>query len=144
MRCRSRGYVEMQEREGCLECSRGSHPFISSKYICCRSTNHPPHDIPFQIVSAFHRRFPNTFTPGLVTGLSAALAAPSKSYLSSLSSEQREKEDTNRITRQRPVLRICAELALVGIIKDGPKRSGGEWIMRVVRDLVSIYTLYAP
>ena len=50
--------------------------------------------------------------------------------------EQREKEDSIRITRQRPVLRVCAELALVGIIKDGPKRSGGEWMMKVIRELV--------
>lgn len=40
------------------------------------------------------------------------------------------------MTRQRPVLRVCAELALVGIIRDGPDRSGGEWVMKTVRDLV--------
>lgn len=66
-----------------------------------------------------------------------ALAPPSRGALSALTPEQREKEDAARVSRQRPVLRVCAELALVGIIKDGPDRSGGEWMMKVVRDLVS-------
>ena len=56
--------------------------------------------------------------------------------MSALSSEQREKEDATRVTRQRPVLRVCAELALVGIIRDTPTRSGGEWVMKVIRELV--------
>ncbi|THH26707.1 hypothetical protein EUX98_g7481 [Antrodiella citrinella] len=51
--------------------------------------------------------------------------------------EQREKEDATRIARQRPILRVCAELALVGIIRDAPGRSGGEWMIRVVKDLLS-------
>jgi len=51
--------------------------------------------------------------------------------------EQREKEDNARISRQRPVLRICSELALVGIIRDTPEKSGGEWIMKAVKELVS-------
>jgi regulator of nonsense transcripts 2 len=50
--------------------------------------------------------------------------------------EQREKEETARVARQRPIIRVCAELALVGVIRDGPLRSGGEWIMKVLRDLV--------
>lgn len=50
--------------------------------------------------------------------------------------EQRDKEESVRVARQRPLLRICSELALVGIISDGPGKSGGEWIMKVVKDLV--------
>lgn len=90
-----------------------------------------------EVISALHRRFPTTFTPALVSSLSAALAAPSKAAMSALSPEQREKEDAARVTRQRPVLRVCAELALVGIIRDSPSRSGGEWIMKVIRELLS-------
>ena len=41
--------------------------------------------------------------------------------------EQREKEEQARVTRQRPVLRVCSELALVGVIRDGQGRAGGEW-----------------
>ena len=85
-----------------------------------------------------HRRFPNSFTPGLVSALSAALAPPNRTALAALAPEQREKEDTARVTRQRPVLRVCAELALVGIIRDGPGRSGGEWMIKVIKDLVRL------
>jgi len=50
--------------------------------------------------------------------------------------EQREKEEAARVARQRPMIRVCTELALVGVIRDGPSRSGGEWAMRMLRDLV--------
>jgi len=83
-----------------------------------------------------HRRFPKSFTPPLVATLSTALGPPSRAVLSALSPEQREKEDTSRVTKQRPLLRVCAEFALVGIIKDAPDRSGGEWIMKVLKELV--------
>lgn len=73
----------------------------------------------------------------MVSTLQSALAAPPRATLSTLSPEQREKEDSSRITRQRPVLRVSAELALVGIIRDAPDRSGGEWIMKVIKELVS-------
>ena len=68
--------------------------------------------------------------------MSSALSPPARSALSSLTPEQREKDDTARISRQRPVLRVCSELALVGIIRDNPTRSGGEWIMKALKELV--------
>ena len=89
-----------------------------------------------QIISALHRRFPTTFTPALISALSAGLTAPSQAALSTLAPEQREKEDSARVIRQRPLLRVCAELALVGIIRDAPNRSGGEWVMKTIRQLV--------
>ncbi|TBU55635.1 transcription factor [Dichomitus squalens] len=90
-----------------------------------------------EIISALHRRFPKTFTPGIISSVTTAIAPPSRALLATLTPEQREKEDSARVARQRPVLRVCAELALVGIIRDGPERSGGEWIMKAVRDLLS-------
>ncbi|RPD73709.1 transcription factor [Lentinus tigrinus ALCF2SS1-7] len=90
-----------------------------------------------EVISALHRRFAKTFTPAIVSSLTAALAPPSRAALAALTPEQREKEDSARVARQRPVLRVCAELALVGIIRDGPDRSGGEWVMKTVRDLLS-------
>jgi hypothetical protein len=89
-----------------------------------------------QVISAFHRRFPTTFTPTLVSALSGLLAPTPKAQLAGLTPELREKDDAARITRQRPVLRVCSELALVGIIRDGPNRSGGEWVMKAVKELV--------
>lgn len=90
-----------------------------------------------QVISHLHRRFPRTFTPVLVSSLSSAIAPPSKANISTMIAEQREKEDNARISRQRPVLRICSELALVGIIRDTPEKSGGEWVMKAVKELVS-------
>lgn len=68
-----------------------------------------------------------TATGSAITMAAASATAP----------EQKEKEDAARIARQRPVLRVCAELALVGIIKDAPGKSGGEWMMKTLKDLVS-------
>ncbi|KAK0212735.1 ARM repeat-containing protein [Desarmillaria ectypa] len=83
-----------------------------------------------EVISALHRRFPSSFAAALVPSLASALSSPSRAILSNLPPEQREKEDSARVTRQRPVLRVCSELALVGVIKDAPNRSGGEWIMK--------------
>ena len=116
----------MQDREGCLERCRGKKHISWAPYTLTR----------FQVISALHRRFPVAFTPALISSLSTTLAAPSRAALSALPPEQREKEDVARVSRQRPSLRVCSELALVGIITDGQKRSGGEWIMKVLRELV--------
>jgi regulator of nonsense transcripts 2 len=83
-----------------------------------------------------HRRFPTAFTPAVVSSLAAVLAPPSRAALSAMAPEQREKDDAARLSRQRPVLRVCSELALVGIIRDSPGKSGGEWVMKVIKDLV--------
>uniref|UniRef100_A0A0W0FH57 MIF4G domain-containing protein n=1 Tax=Moniliophthora roreri TaxID=221103 RepID=A0A0W0FH57_MONRR len=90
-----------------------------------------------EAISSLHRRFPKAFTPALVASLASALSVPSRASLQSLSQEQREKEDASRVTRQRPILRISSELALVGVIRDGPGRSGGEWIMKVMKEMLS-------
>lgn len=84
-----------------------------------------------EILSALHRRFPTSFTPNLVSALSTSLSVPSRASLSNLTPDQREKEDSARVVRQRPVLRVCSELALVGVI------SGGEWVMKAVKEMLS-------
>ncbi|KAI5123948.1 hypothetical protein M0805_006362 [Coniferiporia weirii] len=90
-----------------------------------------------EIVSALHRRFPKTFTPSINALFSSALAPPHRVPAPAMSPEQKEKEDIARVTRQRPALRVCAELALVGVIRDGPGKSGGEWVMKILKDLLS-------
>ncbi|EPQ57610.1 ARM repeat-containing protein [Gloeophyllum trabeum ATCC 11539] len=90
-----------------------------------------------EVISALHRRFPKTFTPSLIELLAQALTPPNRAALASLPVEQREKEDATRVARQRPVLRVCAELALVGIIRDAPGRSGAEWVMKTLKELLS-------
>lgn len=72
-----------------------------------------------------------------MANLSSSLSAPSRASLAALAPEQREKEDSARVTRQRPIIRVCSELALVGIIKDGSGKSGAEWMMKAIKELVS-------
>ncbi|KAL4080360.1 armadillo-type protein [Scleroderma yunnanense] len=90
-----------------------------------------------EVICSLHRRFSNIFTPAMVNLLSSALAPPSRATLSAMAPDQREKEDAARVSRQRPVLRVCSELALVGVIRDAPTRSGAEWIMKAIKDLLS-------
>lgn len=117
-----------------------------------------------QIISTLHRRFPKAFTPAVIALLNSALAPPQRASITLASThstsstgagsagsagasltvqgattaDQKEKEDAARVTRQRPVLRVCAELALVGVIRDAPGRSGAEWLMKILKELVSL------
>jgi regulator of nonsense transcripts 2 len=72
-----------------------------------------------------------------VSNLSSAISPPQRASLANLTSEQREKEDYARVAKQRPVVRLCSELALVGIIKDASDRCGGDWMMKAMKELVS-------
>ncbi|GBC04197.1 hypothetical protein RclHR1_05560017 [Rhizophagus clarus] len=71
-----------------------------------------------EVISALHQRFPDTFTPFLTHMLARSLAPQSKQQLASLSSEQREKEESARITKQRVLLRIAGELSLIGVLRN--------------------------
>jgi regulator of nonsense transcripts 2 len=64
-----------------------------------------------------------------------SLAAPPRNTPPNPNAELQEKEVASRISRQRPILRVSAELALVGIIGSDTK-SGGEWVMKLTKDLV--------
>lgn len=71
-----------------------------------------------EIVSALHQRFgPSEFTEYLAWLLGKGMATPDKSILKSLAPEVREKEEKERITRQRALLRVVAELWLVCAIR---------------------------
>ncbi|KAK0735877.1 armadillo-type protein [Apiosordaria backusii] len=71
-----------------------------------------------EIVSALHQRFgPDEFTMYLGWYLGKAMATPDKIFLKTLSAEAREKEERERLTRQRVLLRVVTELWLVGILK---------------------------
>lgn len=73
-----------------------------------------------------------------MASITTILAAPNRAALAAMAPEQRDKEDLTRISRQRPVIKVASELALVGIIKDAPNRSGGEYIMKTVKELVNV------
>jgi regulator of nonsense transcripts 2 len=70
------------------------------------------------VISALHQRFPDTFTPFLTHMLARSLALPNKQQLAALSPEQREKEESTRIVKQRILLRIVGELWLIGVLRN--------------------------
>jgi regulator of nonsense transcripts 2 len=96
-----------------------------------------------QIICAVHRRLKPAFSPKIVPLLHHGLSPPPRVASGSappVPTEVQERETAARIARQRPLLRVCAELAMVGIIGDeNTGRSGGEWIMKSIKDLVSTY-----
>ncbi|CAG8561233.1 3829_t:CDS:10, partial [Paraglomus brasilianum] len=63
-------------------------------------------------------RFPDTFTPYLSHTLFRSLSPPSLKQLSALTPEQREKEESVRIAKQRVLLRIAGELWLLGVLRN--------------------------
>lgn len=76
------------------------------------------------------------FTPQFLGHLHASLSPSARGAQSNVPLELREKEDAARIARQRPCLRVATELSMVSVITDAPGRSGGEWIMKILKELV--------
>ncbi|KAI1488803.1 armadillo-type protein [Biscogniauxia mediterranea] len=75
-------------------------------------------DAAVEIVSALHQRFgPGEFTEHLGWLLGKGMATPDKSLLKSLAPEVREKEEKERLVRQRALLRVITELWLVGVLR---------------------------
>lgn len=71
-----------------------------------------------EIVSALHQRFgPADFTAYLGWLIGRGLSTPDKTQLKQLGQESREKEEKERLTRQRVLLKIVTELWLVGVLK---------------------------
>ena len=72
-----------------------------------------------EIVSALHQRFgPSDFTCYLGWLLGRGLSTPDKSQLKSLSQDAREKEEKERVVRQRVLLKVVTELWLVGLLRN--------------------------
>jgi regulator of nonsense transcripts 2 len=71
-----------------------------------------------EIVSALHQRFgPTDFTGYIGWYIGRGLATPDKSHLKTLSPEVREREEKDRLARQRVLLRVATELWLVGVLR---------------------------
>jgi regulator of nonsense transcripts 2 len=86
-----------------------------------------------QVVSALHQRFPPLFTEPLTAQVLALLQAPSKAQLATLSDEQREKDESARVLRQRGMLRVLGEMEAVALVK-----GDGETTFNVFKELVSL------
>ncbi|KAF3904809.1 hypothetical protein ABW20_dc0104176 [Dactylellina cionopaga] len=70
-----------------------------------------------EIVSALHQRFGKAFTPFIVWNIAKGLSTPGKEQLRNLPADQREKEESARLARQRVLLRVATELWLVGVVR---------------------------
>ncbi|KAF1811787.1 nonsense-mediated mRNA decay factor [Eremomyces bilateralis CBS 781.70] len=71
-----------------------------------------------EIVSALHQRFgPDDFTKYLGWFLGRGLATPERTVLKALAPDVREKEEKERLARQRVLLRVVTELWLVGVLR---------------------------
>jgi regulator of nonsense transcripts 2 len=71
-----------------------------------------------KVISALHQRFGTSFTPPLTVHILRALAPANPTQLATLSADQREKEESARLIRQRVFLRVTTELWLVNIIRN--------------------------
>ncbi|KAL6719830.1 mRNA decay protein [Lecanora helva] len=70
------------------------------------------------VISALHQRFgPSEYTSYLGWLLGRGLSTPDKSQLKGLTQEAREKEEKDRLTRQRVLLKVVTELWLVGFLR---------------------------
>lgn len=75
-------------------------------------------DAGVEIVSALHQRFgPDEFTEYLGWLLGKGMATPDKSLLKTLAPDVREKEEKERLIRQRSLLRVVTELWLLGVLR---------------------------
>ena len=71
-----------------------------------------------EIISALHQRFgPAEYTSYLGWLIGRGLSTPDKSQLKSLGQEAKEKEERERLTRQRVLLKVVTELWLVGLLR---------------------------
>ena len=71
-----------------------------------------------EIISALHQRFgPAEFTSYLGWLVGRGLSTPDKGQLKTLGQEAKEKEEKERLTRQRVLLKVVTELWLVGVLR---------------------------
>lgn len=71
-----------------------------------------------EIVSALHQRFgPADFTVYLGWLLGRGLSTPDKAHLKTLGQDAKEKEEKERLGRQRVLLKVVTELWLVGLLR---------------------------
>lgn len=71
-----------------------------------------------EIISALHQRFgPADFTVYLGWLLGRGLSTPEKAHLKTLGQDAKEKEEKERLGRQRVLLKVVTELWLVGLLR---------------------------
>lgn len=93
-----------------------------------------------QVIVHLHERLAPEFLPQLLPQLIAILSTPPPAAKDAkdakdANDKDREKEDKERISRQRPVLRIVAELAMVGAWPEGAFKGAAE-VGKILKALV--------
>jgi regulator of nonsense transcripts 2 len=76
------------------------------------------------------------FLPVLLPPLLAILS-PAPPPAKDSNEKDREKDEKDRIARQRPVLRIVAELAMIGAWPEGPTKGASE-VGKILKALVGL------
>ncbi|KZW00324.1 ARM repeat-containing protein [Exidia glandulosa HHB12029] len=109
--------------EGLQKCKNEKD--IWSALQVCRNSREAP------ALTALHRSY------ALLPAIQELLVPPPRTKDTAANAQTREKDDNERVTRQKAALRLCAELAMVRVIQDGPGRSGGEWVMKTLKGLLS-------
>lgn len=90
-----------------------------------------------QIIAHLHTRLSPDFLPRLLPALLSILAPSSTAPANSKDvDKEKEKEDKERLGRQRPVLRMVAELAISHAWPEGVVKGIGE-VAKVLKNLVS-------
>jgi regulator of nonsense transcripts 2 len=88
-----------------------------------------------EIIVQLHTRLTPDFLPHLLPPLFAILSqAPAQQ--TGKEEKDREKEEKERLSKQRPVLRIVAELAVVGAWEAGSAKGSGE-VLKALQKMVS-------
>ncbi|SNX86027.1 related to NMD2 - Nonsense-mediated mRNA decay protein 2 [Melanopsichium pennsylvanicum] len=91
-----------------------------------------------EIVSAFQVRFGgHAFGSPLTNALEQALAPASKNALQSSTAEQKERDEAARVSRQKPLLRVTAELALVEAVGHSQDNTGAPWLLNLLKNLLA-------
>lgn len=71
-----------------------------------------------EIISALHQRFGSSeFTTFLGWLLGRGLSTPEKAHLKALGQDAKEKEEKERLIRQRALMKVVTELWLVGVLR---------------------------
>ncbi len=104
---------------GSLSLSKYLSEIISACYEgLCRLKAPGEIEAGVEIVSALHQRFgPAEFTEYLGWLLGKGMATPDRALLKTLALDARDKEEKDRLARQRVLLRVVTELWLVGVLR---------------------------
>ncbi|RKP25779.1 armadillo-type protein, partial [Syncephalis pseudoplumigaleata] len=98
-----------------------------------------------EIISLLHQRFTDAFSLPLATQLQRAMGPTPKAQLAAMTAEQREREESARVSRQRVLGRVLVDLWLAGVFagmdtgkeKERAIRADDHMVYQCFHDLLS-------